>query len=133
MTSLSETNRQPVEQNYHWTVFAAQFTALQSTISLEFTSLTTSPSGHSGSIMLDAVQVFESAMKIHSITRAGNGSVVLNVRGIPKGLHRIQASVDLSAGSFIDIATVTADADGLFQFQDTRAGVTKSFYRVGFP
>lgn len=43
--------------NYHWTVFNEQFTAVTNTASLEFTSLTSSPSGHSGGILLDAVQV----------------------------------------------------------------------------
>ena len=59
--------------------------------------------------------------------------MLLKVLGFPKGLHRIQASVDLSAGGFIDIATVTADADGFFEFQDTRTGLAGSFYRVVFP
>ena len=122
-----------VAGNFNWTVFHEQFTALQSTTSLEFTSLTDT-GGHSGGIMLDAVQVFEGAsLKILSITGGGNGSVVLRVRGIPKGVHRIQASTDLSVGSFIDIATVTADAAGLFQFQDTRTGLARSYYRVVFP
>ena len=119
-----------VAGNFNWTVFNGQFTALQNTTSLEFTSLT---GGHSGGIMLDAVQVVEVAsLKILSITRAGNGPVVLKILGFPNGVHRIQASVDLSAGSFIDIATVTAAAAGLLEFQDTRSGLTKSFYRVVF-
>jgi hypothetical protein len=122
-----------VAGNYHWTVFTGQFTALENTTTLEFTSLSNSASGHSGGIILDAVQVFEGApLQILSVTRVG-GSVALHVRGIPKGLHRIQASGDLSAGSFIDIATVTADAAGLMHFQDTRAGITKSLYRVVSP
>jgi hypothetical protein len=123
-----------VAGNYLWTVFTAQFSALQNTTRLEFTSLTASSSGHTGSIMLDAVQVFEGGpLKILSLTDAGNGSPVLRARGVPKGVHRIQASPDLSAGGFIDIATVTADAYGLFQFQDTRTGLTRAFYRVVFP
>lgn len=123
-----------VAGNYHWTVFSGQFTAVQSTTRLEFTSLSASPSGHFGSVMLDAVQVLEGgALRIHSITRAGNGAVVLNVRGIPKGVHRIQASTDLNVGSFTDIATVTADAAGQFQYQDTRSDLAKSYYRVVLP
>ena len=59
--------------------------------------------------------------------------MVLKVFGIPNGVHRIEASVDLSIGSFIDIANITAAAAGLFEFQDIRAGVTKSFYLVAFP
>jgi hypothetical protein len=122
-----------VAGNYHWTVFNEQFMALQNTTTLEFNSLTASPSGHTGGVMLDAVQVFEGpSLKILSITGAGNGSMMLKIRGIPKGVHRIQTSAELS-GSFIDIATVTADAAGLFQFHDTRPGLTKSFYRVVLP
>jgi hypothetical protein len=73
------------------------------------------------------------SLKILSFTRIGNGDVVLQVAGFPHGVHRIQASVDLSFGSFIDIATVTADASGLFQYQHTTAGLTKILYRVVFP
>ncbi len=72
------------------------------------------------------------SLKILSITRIGNGPVVLEVAGFPYGVHRIQASVDLSFGSFIDIATVTADAAGRFQYQDPVTGLT-NFYRVAFP
>ena len=122
-----------VAGNYHWTVFNEQFTAVTNRTSLEFTSLSNSAGGHSGGIMLDAVHVSEgTSLKILSITRVGNGPVVLEVLGFPNGVHRIQASVDLSVGSFIDIATVTADAAGLLEFQDTRSGLTKSFYRVVF-
>ena len=123
-----------LSNDFKWTVFDGQFTAVTNSTTLEFTPLTTVPSGLPGGILLDAVQVFEGGrLKILSITGAGNGSPALRVRGIPKGVHRIQASPDLSAGSFIDIATVTADAYGLFQFQDTRVGLTRSFYRVAFP
>ena len=123
-----------LSNNFHWTVFTGQFTAVTNTTKLEFTPLTTVPGGDPGGLMLDAVQVFEGAsVTILSITGVENGSPVLRVRGVPKGMHRIQASVDLSVGSFIDIATVSADAAGLFQFQDTRAGLTNSFYRVAFP
>jgi len=123
-----------LSNDFHWTVFNGQFTAATNTTTLEFTPLTIVPGGDPGGILLDAVQVFAGGgLQILSITGAGNGPVMLKVRGIPKGVHRIEASHDLSAGSFIDIATVTADAYGLFQFQDTRAGLTKSFYRVASP
>ncbi len=72
------------------------------------------------------------ALKILSITRSGNGPVVLEVAGFPYGVHRIQASADLSFGSFIDIATVTADAAGRFQYQGPVARLT-NFYRVALP
>lgn len=72
------------------------------------------------------------SLKILSFTRIGNGDVVLQVAGVPNGVHRIQASLDLRFGSFIDIATVTADAAGRFQYQEPVAGLT-NFYRVVFP
>ena len=50
-----------VSNDFHWIVFDAQFTALQNTTSLEFTSLTDT-NGWGGGIMLDAVQVFESPL-----------------------------------------------------------------------
>jgi hypothetical protein len=115
-----------------WTVFTAQFTALQDTTSLEFTSLTDA-NGSSGGILLDAVQVFEGALEIDSITRPGNVSVLMEGRGFANAVHRIQASVDLSDGSFIDIATVTADAGGLFEFEDAQTGPTNKYYRVVYP
>ena len=123
-----------VSNDFKWSVFNGQFTAVTNTTSLEFTPLTTARPGVPGGILLDAIQVFEGGpLRILSINGVGNGSVVLRLRGVPKGVHRIQASVDLSVGSFIDIATVTADAAGLFEFQDTRTGLTKSFYRVVSP
>ncbi|MFN0128153.1 MAG: DUF642 domain-containing protein [Verrucomicrobiales bacterium] len=122
-----------VAGNYHWSVFTAHFTALATTTSLEFTSLSASPSGHGGGIMLDAVQVIEGTLGIDSITRVENGSVVLTVRGFPNGAHRIQASPDLSAGGFVDLGTVTAGADGRFAFHDARTGLSKTYYRVAYP
>ncbi|MFO1498655.1 MAG: hypothetical protein U1G07_09720 [Verrucomicrobiota bacterium] len=123
-----------LSNEFHWTVFHEQFTALESTTRLEFSPLTTIPDGSPGGILLDAVQVFPGGrLQLLSVSSVGNGAPVLKARGVPKGVHRIQASVDLSAGSFVDIASVTADPWGLFQFQDTRPGLTKSFYRILFP
>lgn len=122
-----------VAGNYHWSVFTAQFTALQNTTRLEFTSLSASASGHGGGIMLDGIQVIEGALEIDSITRLANGSVVLTARGFPNGAHRIQASPDLSAGSFADLGTVTAGADGRFAFHDARPSLSKIYYRIAYP
>jgi len=77
-----------VSNDFSWTVFNGQFTALQNTTTLEFNPLTTVPGGLPGGIMLDAVQVFEGGpLKILSITDVGNGSPVLRVRGVPKGVQ----------------------------------------------
>jgi hypothetical protein len=72
------------------------------------------------------------SLDILSITRVGNGAFELQVAGIPNGVHRIESSADLSVGSFIDIATVTADAAGRFQYEDAAAGL-RCFYRVVYP
>ncbi len=85
--------------------------------------------GDIGAFELGAAAV---SLQILSITSGGNGPVVLQGAGIPYGVHRIQASVDLSFGTFIDIATVTADAAGRFQYQSPVAELT-NFYRIAFP
>ena len=73
-------------------------------------------------------------LKILSITRTANGTNVLTGIGVSNGVHRIQASLDLSPGSFFDLPpTVTADGAGLWQYQDGPAGLTKRFYRLAFP
>lgn len=73
-------------------------------------------------------------LQILSITRTGNGTNVLTGLGVPNGIHRIQASADLSPGSFFDLPpTATADRAGLLQYQDAAAGLTKRFYRLAFP
>ena len=46
-----------VSNNFHWTVFDGQFTALQNTTTLEFTPLTTVAGRDPGGILLDAVAV----------------------------------------------------------------------------
>jgi hypothetical protein len=74
------------------------------------------------------------ALKINSITRLANTHIVLQCLGVPNRNNRIEASPDLSPGSFTTIATVAVDATGTFQFEDANAGsFTKRFYRVSFP
>lgn len=74
------------------------------------------------------------ALQILSITKAGNGVTVLQGLGVPNGVHRIQASSDLTPGSFFDLPpTATADAAGLLQFGDAATNLTQRFYRLAFP
>jgi len=68
-----------VAGDYKWSVFNEQFTALQNTTRLEFTSLTSSPNGHSGGIMLDAVQVIQPAVVPGQSIVAVGGSVTLSL------------------------------------------------------
>ena len=80
----------------------------------------------------DNVFVFEDNT-LQPFVQIGNGTILLEGLGVPNGLHRMQASVDLSSGSFFDLATATADADGLLQYEDAAAGLTKRFYRLASP
>ncbi len=75
-----------------------------------------------------------SGLQILSITRNGTGTTTLQGLGVPNGVHRIQASSDLSPGSFFDLPpTATADGAGLLQYQDAATNVTQRFYRLAFP
>ncbi|MFL6516124.1 MAG: hypothetical protein ACJ8M1_13985 [Chthoniobacterales bacterium] len=72
-------------------------------------------------------------LKITSITRLGNGHIVLQCQGVPNQLNTIQSSIDLSAGfSFLD--SVMADGNGMFQYEDMNSGpLTREFYRLTLP
>jgi hypothetical protein len=72
------------------------------------------------------------ALQINSITHPVNNHIVLQCLGVPNRTNRIEASPDLSAGSFTTIGSVSVDATGLFQFEDPSPG-TKRFYRAVFP
>ncbi len=90
-----------VAGNYHWTVFNEQFTAVTNTTSLEFTSLTTSLSGYSGGIMLDAVQV-TLALRT-TLVLQGSGATLNWIGGAPP--YRVQRATDLTLGDWTDVLT----------------------------
>jgi hypothetical protein len=74
-----------------------------------------------------------SALKITSITRSGNG-VLLECRGAPSAVNRVEASNDLSPNSFSTLGSPTADDSGAFPFTDPNPGnLPKRFYRVAYP
>ena len=78
----------------------------------------------------------ESTLKILSIARAGNGHIILQCLGVPNQVNNLQASPDLSPMSFMTLIPAPPAADGLgaFQYDDAGAvGLTKRFYRLGFP
>lgn len=88
---------------------------------------------YSAFIVQLSVVAASTPLTILSITRIGNGPIVLEGLGVTNGVHRIQASADLSPGSFFDLATATADAAGLLHYEDAAAGLTQRFYRLAFP
>jgi len=86
--------------------------------------------------LIDVAQpyVFDpTELKIISITRLGNGHIVLQCQGVPNQLNTIQSSIDLTAGfSFLD--SVMADTNGMFQYDDgSSVGLTEKFYRLTLP
>ena len=84
-----------------------------------------------------AVYIFYGAtVEIRSITRAGNGHIVLQCLGAPGKVNPLQVSPDLSPGSFAPILPkpATADGTGAFPYDDAGAvGLTKRFYRLALP
>jgi hypothetical protein len=90
-----------LSNDFHWTVFNGQFTALQSTTSLEFTPLTTVPGGLPGGILLDAVQV-TLALRA-TLVLQGSGATLNWTGGVPP--YRVQRATDLRAGDWVDVLT----------------------------
>lgn len=75
-----------------------------------------------------------SILKITSVIRLTNGHITLDGLGLPAAIYTVQASPDLSPGSFAKIGTTTADATALWHYDDAGAvGLTKRFYRLTFP
>jgi hypothetical protein len=89
-----------VAGDLHWTVFTAQFTALQNTTSLEFTSMT-DVAGYSGGIYLDAVQV-TLALRA-TLVLQGSGATLNWTGGVPP--YRVQGATDLTLGDWTDVVT----------------------------
>ncbi len=75
--------------------------------------------------------VVSSPGKIYSITHLANGHVLLQCFGAPNAMNTIQASPDLLT-QFTTLATVMADDQGAFQYEDTD-NFQARFYRLAFP
>jgi hypothetical protein len=103
-----------------------------------FSRFTDSPSvaGLAGGNASDigAFELGDSALRITSITRPANGSIVLQGVGLPNALHTIEASPIPDGASFTAIAPIQSDAAGHLQYQDNDASsFLKRFYRFTFP
>lgn len=74
------------------------------------------------------------ALKITSITRLGNGHIMLQGIGVPNATHEIERSLSLAPAGFGSIAQVSANGSGVVQFEDsTSTNLTMAFYRLAFP
>jgi hypothetical protein len=90
-----------VSNDFKWTVFNGQFTAVTNTTSLEFTPLTTVPSGLPGGILLDAVQV---TLALRATLVLQGSSARLNWTG-GVSPFRVQRATDLTSGDWTDVLT----------------------------
>lgn len=76
----------------------------------------------------------EPFLKILSINRSGNGSRKLVGMGVPGKSHTLKASASLNFSSPSALGPVTADASGLWEFEDaTVLGATNRFYWLSLP
>ncbi len=86
-----------------------------------------------GIYLIDDLAVATPQLRILSITRLAEGTVRLEASGVPNRSHTIQATADLRA-PFTAIGSVTAGADGTFQFNDPDApSFLQRFYRAALP
>lgn len=116
------THASSVAGNYDWSVFAAQFTALQNTTSLEFTSLTDNSSG----IMLDAVQVFESPL---ATIRASQVEVCWNSQS--NVTYQVQYRSDLTTNLWTSLVNCVRSTNSTTCIYDSIVvGQPSRFYRV---
>jgi hypothetical protein len=90
-----------VSNDFKWTVFNGQFTAVTNTTSLEFTPLTTVRPGVPGGILLDAVQV-TLALRATLVVQ-GSGATLNWTGGVPP--YRVQRATDLTSGDWLDVLT----------------------------
>jgi hypothetical protein len=82
----------------------------------------------------DCSMVPQVPLRITAITRLTNGHILVQGTGAASTGYGIEASPDLSPGSFVRLAPVNSDGTGLLQYEDTAAGnFTKRFYRFTFP
>ena len=89
----------------------------------------------SGGDGTDIGAVEGTALTITAISHQTNGHTLLQGFGAPNLTDTVEASPDLSPGSFVALpTTVTADGTGALQYDDaTAVGLTKRFYRLRFP
>ena len=93
--------------------------------------------GEGGSLfnLIDVAQgyIFEPPqLKITSISKLGNGHILLHCIGAPNQLNTIQSTTDLTT-AFGSPVSVLADANGMFDYEDTSPPPGKGFYRLTFP
>jgi hypothetical protein len=95
-------------------------------------------SGEAGSLfnLIDVAQsyVFDpTPVSIISITRLANGHILLHCKGAPNQLNTVQSTPNLLTTQFGFLASVMADANGMFDYEDMAPPPNNGFYRLTFP
>ncbi len=73
-------------------------------------------------------------LAVPSVTHLANSHMFLNLTGVANAVNRVEASPDLSVGSWTTVATVTAGPTGTVSYEDSTAGTqSRRFYRVSSP
>lgn len=82
-----------------------------------------------------AIRFVAPTFKVNSITRlTTNRHIVLQCKGVPSSVNRIEARTDMKTGSFSLLGSATANSSGIFQYEDVNAAsFTQRFYRVAIP
>lgn len=97
---------------------------------IDFTNIPNSSVGDG----TDIGAVEGTALTINAVSRLGNNHIQIGGFGTPGLTYTVEASPDLSAGSFVAIGTAAADGTGALQYDDADAAtLTKRFYRFRFP
>jgi hypothetical protein len=72
-------------------------------------------------------------LKILSITPMANGHFFLNGLGIPGATNTLQSVASIN-GAFVPLASVSADANAAWHYEDAPPpGLASRFYRLSFP
>ena len=76
----------------------------------------------------------EPFLKFTSINHLPDGAVALQGLGVPEARHTLLDSANLNPGAFNPLDSVTPDAGGFWQYEDTNTiGINSRFYRLSYP
>lgn len=90
--------------------------------------------GHTLQAMTEFMVSLKAPVQITAISRLTNGAVRVQGIGAQNTNYTLEASPDLSPGSFTALTTVTSNASGVVQYEDAgSAGRSQRLYRFIFP
>jgi len=84
-------------------------------------------------VTVTADPVFTSPANAPRLTDLGGGAKRIAFNGIPGRTYAIQRSTTMEAGSWTQIAAVTAASDSTVSYEDPNPPQPAAFYRVAYP